>query len=83
MKRFDTIFYILLFLGLAIGASQFFAFSARPTSQFWIIVAIIAYYVIWGTAYHYLKGGLKRSLFLEYLTIGAIGIVVGILVFLS
>lgn len=83
MRRFDILFYILLFLGLAIGVSQFFAFSARPTSQFWIIVAIIAYYVIWGAAYHYLKGDLRRSLFLEYLTLGAIGVVVGILVFLS
>lgn len=83
MKRFDILFYILLFLGFVIGASQFFAFSAQPTSQFWIITAIITYYVIWGLAYHYLKGDLRRTLFLEYLTIGAIGIVVGILVFLS
>lgn len=83
MKRFDILFYILLFLGLVIGASQFFNPASGPTYQFTIIVATVTYYLIWGLAYHYLKRDLKRSLFLEYLTLGAIGIVVGILVFLS
>lgn len=83
MKRFDILFYILLFLGLAIGASRFFATFADPTAQFATIAAIVVYYLIWGIAYHYLKKDLKRKLFLEYLTVGAIGIVVGILIFLT
>lgn len=81
MKRFDILFYSLLALGLVIGASRLFGASARPTEQFVTIVAVVLYYVLWGLAYQFIKKDLKRSLFLEYLTIAAVGIVVGILVF--
>lgn len=83
MKRFDILFYILLALGIGIGLSQFFAFSARPTYQFWVIAAIVVYYIMWGLLYHYFKKDLEKKLFLEYITLGAIGIVVGVLVFLT
>lgn len=81
MKRFDIFFYTLLFLGLGIAGSHLFRFSAQPNYQFWIIVAVVVYYVLWGLAYQFIKKDLRRSLFLEYLTIAAVGIVVGILVF--
>lgn len=83
MKKFDLFFYLLLFLGIGIGASRFFAFWAKPSSQFWVIVAIVVYYVIWGLLYHYFKKDLAKKLFLEYITLGAIGIAVGVLVFLT
>ena len=81
MKKFDLLFYSLLALGLVIGASRFFGSNARPTEQFVTIVAVVVYYVLWGLAYQFIKKDLRRSLFLEYLTIAAVGIVVGILVF--
>ncbi|MEK9147050.1 MAG: hypothetical protein AAB639_02525 [Patescibacteria group bacterium] len=81
MKRFDILFYSLLALGLAIGASRFFSFSAQPTYQLTTILAVVVYYVLWGLAYHSIKKDLRRSLFLEYLAIAAVGVVVGILVF--
>lgn len=81
MKLFDILFYSLLALGLLIGASRFFSASARPTEQLTTIVAVVVYYLLWGLAYHFIKKDLRRRLFLEYLTIAAVGIVVGILVF--
>lgn len=81
MKKFDVLFYSLLALGLVIGASRFFSVSARPTEQFVTIVAVVVYYVLWGLAYHSVKKDLRRRLFLEYLTIAAVGIVAGVLVF--
>lgn len=81
MKRLDAIAHLLLFLGVVIGAVAFWSLRYQQGTQLFVIFTLVTFYIFWAIVYHYTKKDLTKKLFLEYLLVGAICAVVGILVF--
>lgn len=82
MKQFDTLAYFVLFGGLIIGALGILRVGFDAMRQFWIILMLCLFYLLWGIGYHQHKGDLTRRLFLEYLILVAIATAAGFLVFI-
>lgn len=81
MKRLDTLAHLLLFLGVVVAVVAFFTLRYDRAAQLWVILTLVAFYILWALVYHYTKRDINKKLFLEYLLVGAICAVVGILVF--
>ena len=81
MKAIDTFAHILLFLAIITGAVAFWGLRYEKNMQLLVVITLIAFYILWGIVYHSTKRNINKKLFLEYLMIGAICSVVGVLVF--
>ena len=81
MRHLDILSYLLLLSGIVLGVVAFLRLRFDPRSQLLVIFGLVAFYLLWGLIYHFGKKDLSRKLFLEYLLIGAIGAIVGVLVF--
>lgn len=81
MKRLDTLAHIFLLVGLAIGILAIVRLRYDNISQFLVILLLCVFYLLWGTAYHHLKGDISKKLFSEYLLIALIAAVAAFLVF--
>lgn len=81
MKLLDVLAYSLLIAGLILAAVVFLKFSFSATWQMDAIFGVVFFYLIWGLVYHFAKGDLSKKLACEYLLLGAICSLVGVLVF--
>ncbi len=82
-SKFDIVGHVFLYAGLVVGAFGVFFSRYDTTKQFFVLVLLIIFYLVWGFAYHYLKGDIHRKLVMEYLMIATIGIAAGFLVLMS
>lgn len=83
INLFDIFAYILLLLAIGVGAWAILKAHGEPGNQFLIVLVLVVFYLLWGVVYHHVKRDLSRKLFLEYLIIGAIALVSGLLVFFN
>lgn len=81
MKKLDTFAHLLLTLGAVIAAIAFWSLRYQQGTQLFVIFTLVTFYIFWALVYHYTKRDLNKKLFLEYLLVGAICSIVGILVF--
>jgi hypothetical protein len=81
LRYLDTLAYLLLFLGIAVAVFAFVGLRYDSEAQLLVIFTLVVFYVFWALIYHFSKKEVSKKLFLEYLLIGAICSVVGILVF--
>ncbi|OGD88823.1 hypothetical protein A3F45_00985 [Candidatus Curtissbacteria bacterium RIFCSPHIGHO2_12_FULL_41_17] len=83
MKHFEKIAHSFLVLGFLVGLLAIFKVRYDTSGQFWVILALALFYLIWGFIYHSVKGDLARKLILEYLLIALICAVAAFGVFAS
>jgi len=81
LRYLDILAYILLLLGIIAAGIAFYGLRYEPNAQLFVIFTAVVFYLFWAIVYHYTKKEINKKLFLEYLLIGAICSVVGILVF--
>lgn len=82
-KTLDIIAHVVLYFGLAVGASAVFLSRFDENKQFLLILLLVAFYLLWGYLYHELRRDLTRKLFGEYLLVALIALAAGFLVFIS
>lgn len=80
MKNIDRVAYIVLLAGLMLGLLAFVSWQGERVIQLVVIMLLALFYISWGLVYHSLRGDLTAKLFLEYLLIGAIAMVAGVMV---
>lgn len=83
MKHFEKIAHSFLLLGFLVGLWAIFKVRYDTSGQFWVILALALFYLVWGLVYHGIKGDLNRKLIMEYLLIAAIAAVAAFGVFAS
>lgn len=81
VKYLDTLAHLLLFLGISVAGFAFWGLRYDQNAQLLVIFTVVTFYIFWAVVYHFTKREMSKKLFLEYLLIGAICSVVGILVF--
>ena len=75
MKHFEKIAHLVLILGFLLGVVAIFRVRFETTGQFWVILMLALFYLVWGIVYHSIKGDFDKKLFLEYFLIAAISAV--------
>lgn len=64
--------YLVLFLILGLGFLGFWYFSYQERAQQVIVLAVAAFYVLWGVAHHTLEENLNLKIVVEYTTVAAL-----------
>ena len=67
-----TYYFLLLFLGLAIGFLLFFTLRYNQMYQFYSVIGMVIYYILWGFFHHYEEDRLDFYIISEYLLIGSV-----------
>lgn len=76
-----NIISLTLILSVSLFALVYFSYS--QAAQVAVLVAVAAAYVTWGVIHHHIRRDLYFSVFLEYFTIAAFGVVVGLALILQ
>lgn len=80
MRRNLIVWEYLVLVGvLLLGAVFYQANRYHPLREFYVVLAVGAAYVLWGTLHHLARGRLSLYIFLEYLLLAAL--VVGLFLF--
>lgn len=74
----DSKHYIPLLSILLAGIAGFIIFSYDIAFQISVLVATSAGYVTWGIAHHYLHKDLEVSVAIEYIIVGALGLLIAL-----
>lgn len=82
-KKTDTTWHLFLYAGLIIGAIAAYLSRFNSSGQFFVLVLIVTFYLLWGYAYHNTKGDVNRKLYLEYIVISLIALGAGYLVLMN
>ena len=82
-KKLETTWHLFLYLGLTVGSVAAYFSRVDSTRQFWMLLFMVAFYLIWGFAYHYSKKDASKKLFMEYTAIALIALGAGYLVLMS
>lgn len=82
-KRIDTIWHLFLYVGLVVGSLAAYTSRNDSTRQFFVLLFLVAFYLIWGFAYHHSKRDASRKIFMEYGAIALIALGAGYLVLMS
>ena len=82
-RKIDVIAYLILFGVFLLGAFAVYGLQGDGRAQLNIILALAAFYLIWGLIFHHIKSDLDKWLLFEYLAIAAISVACGVLVFVS
>ena len=80
MKHIEAPAHTVLLSGFTVGILAFFN-SPAGQKQFWVVLALTSFYLVWGFTYHHLKRDVNNRLLMEYLAIAAIVSVVNIIIF--
>lgn len=81
MKHFEKIAHFFLILGFLVGLLAIFKVRYQTSGQFWVILIVAVFYLIWGIVYHWIRGDFTKKLFLEYFLIAIIAAVAAFGVF--
>jgi uncharacterized membrane protein YfcA len=82
-KKIDKLAHLFLYFGYVVGAVAIYMARYNPTRQFFVIILLVAFYVLWGFVYHHAKREASGRLFLEYLLIALIAILAGFFVLMA
>lgn len=82
-KKLDTLWHLFLYTALFLGGVAFYLWRFDMAKRFEVLVLLVAFYLLWGFAYHHTKGDATRKILLEYLMIALIALGAGFLVLVS
>jgi len=81
-KHFDKFAHVFLYAALVIGAIGVYLSRFNSQRQFTVVLLLVVFYLIWGFAYHHLKGDANKKLMIEYLIIAVIALLASFFVLL-
>ncbi len=69
------IYFLTLFLVLALSIWLFYLLAGFPRKQFVLIILAAIFYFIWGVVHHLIKGDFHLKIMLEYLLIAILAVI--------
>jgi hypothetical protein len=70
--KIHLVHYLVLFAVLVSGFLAFFKYQGHQVTQFYIVVATVLSYVLWGVVHHKLEKRLSIGVIMEYVLVGTL-----------